>query len=84
MSEAYYEPSACALTGTISFLNDSLVTEELSFKFENYILQSYKHKKGKKTNESEAKWDVESIAKDTPEPALFTLQNEGEATKAIR
>lgn len=84
VSEAYDEPSAGALTGVISFLNDSLATEELSFKFENYILQSYKHKKGKKTNESEAKWDVESIAKDTPEPALFTLQNEGEATKAIR
>ena len=84
VSEAYDEPSAGGLIGTVSFLNDSLLTEEISFKFENFILQSYKHKKGRKANESEAKWDVESVAKDTPEPALFTLQNEGEETKAIR
>ena len=84
VSEAYDEPSAGGLSGVISFLNDSLATEEISFKFENYILQSYKHKKGKVTNESEAKWDVENITKDTPEPVLYELQNEGGLTKAIR
>lgn len=84
VSEAYDEPAAGGLMGVITFLNDSLIQEEISFRFENNILQSYKHKKDKFTNESEAKWDVDSIAKDTPEPALFVLQNEGESTKAIR
>ncbi|MBO4736990.1 MAG: hypothetical protein J5627_00925 [Bacilli bacterium] len=83
-SESYDEPSAGGLSGYMSFLNDSLMKEEISFKFENYILQSYKHKKGQYSNESEAKWDAESIVKDTPPAGDFALQNEGGLTKAIR
>ena len=84
VSESYDEPSAGGLSGYISFLNDSLTKEEISFKFENYILQSYKHKKDQCSNESEAKWDAESIVKDTPPAGDLALQNEGGLTKAIR
>ena len=82
--EDYDEPSAGGLIGNVVYSTSSDSSEELYFKFENYILQSYKHKTGKKTNTSEAKWDVESIVKDTPKAEDFTLQKESGLTKAIR
>ena len=80
--ESYDESSSNNLVGDIIYKTEESEKNELTFKFEDYCLKTYSHKKGNVKNETTAVWNA-SIEQDRPEPALFVLEGDS-LTKAIR
>ena len=80
--ESYDESSSNNLVGDIIYKTEESEKNELTFKFEDYCLKTYSHKKGNVKNETTAVWNT-SIEQDRPEPALFVLEGDS-LTKAIR
>ena len=80
--ESYDETSSSNLNGDVIYGGQGSEKNELTFKFEDYCLKAYSHKKGNVKNETTAVWNT-NIEQDRPEPALFVLEGES-PTRTIR
>ena len=80
--ESYEESSSNNINGDVIYQTEESEKNELTFKFEDYCLKNFTHKKGNIKNETTAVWNT-NVEQDRPEPALFVLEGEP-LTKAIR